>query len=98
MATIGVFNQTATGFQGEIKTALLHIANIAIERTTEKTKENSPDFKIATPNGYLGSGWEKKSKEGKTYVSVSLDDPALPGPLYARLMPTEDHWVCMWSR
>jgi len=44
--------------------------------------------------------WKKTSNEGRFYVSVKLDDPSFPAPIYATLVEGEeaDSYSLIWSR
>src|SRR3546814_2751193 len=37
----------------------------------------------------LGAAWKKTSREGRDYISVKLDDPSFPAPVYATLSETD---------
>jgi uncharacterized protein (DUF736 family) len=47
----------------------------------------------------FGAAWKKTSGEGRDYLSVKLDDPSFPAPIYATLVEEEDdtHGL-IWSR
>ena len=56
---------------------------------------------VIAGNGYeLGAAWAKVSRNDRGYLSVSIDDPALPAPIYARLIPSETagQHDLLWSR
>jgi uncharacterized protein (DUF736 family) len=88
---------------GEIKTLTLHRANVEF-RNVNKSSENEPDYRIieesAAGSVELGAAWKRKSEAGREFLSVSLDDPALPRPLSAALMPSDDgaSAILIWSR
>jgi len=47
----------------------------------------------------FGAAWKKTSNEGREYLSVKLDDPSFPAPIYATLVEGEDDTHTMiWSR
>ena len=57
------------------------------------------DIEINANNG-KDAAWSKRSKEGKAYLSLLLDEPSLPAPFYANLLPDDqgrDHSL-IWSR
>lgn len=37
----------------------------------------------------LGAAWQKTSEQGCDYLSVNLDDPSFPAPIYATLAEVE---------
>jgi uncharacterized protein (DUF736 family) len=48
----------------------------------------------------IGAVWQKRSNEGREYLSVKLDDPSFTAPIYANLFEDEDGEVynLIWSR
>ena len=54
----------------------------------------------APHNIEIGAAWAKRSNEGRTYLSVKLDDPSFPAPIYASLVKGEgdDSFNLIWSR
>ncbi|MDR6667917.1 DUF736 domain-containing protein [Rhizobium sp. 1399] len=98
MATIGTFTSTETGFSGSIRTLALNVkARIArIDNPTDK----GPHFRIFAGAVELGAAWQKTSEQGRDYLSVKLDDPSFPAPIYATLSEVEgdDGYQLIWSR
>ena len=98
MATIGTFTKTENGFAGAVKTLTLNVkARLA---PSEKTSDKAPDFRIFAGQTEFGAAWKKKSSEGREYLSVKLDDPSFPAPIYASLVEAEgeDGYALIWSR
>ena len=103
MAIIGKFinDENDQGFTGTIKTLTL---NCDVEvRPVEKDNDKAPDFRIYTAEDGIetGAGWSKVSRERRDYVSIKLDDPSFPAPIYGSLvevpdMPGAHHLI--WSR
>jgi uncharacterized protein (DUF736 family) len=83
MATIGTFTKTENGgFTGTVTTLALHVkARIS---PAEKANDKAPDFRVFAGPTEFGAAWKKKSNEGREYLSVKLDDPSFPAPIYAR--------------
>lgn len=99
MANIGTFTSTKTGFTGQIKTLALNV-KARFERI-ENPSENGPHFRIFSGNVELGAAWQKHSEQsGRDYLSVKLDDPSFPGPIYATLVEVEgaEGLFLIWSR
>jgi uncharacterized protein (DUF736 family) len=99
MATIGSFTTNTKGeFTGVIKTLTLNTK--ATLRPVEKEGEKSPDFRIQSGDMDIGAAWKKTSREGRDYISVKLDDPSFPAPIYATLSETETAGAhaLIWSR
>ena len=99
MATIGTFSKSETGYTGSIKTLNLNVkANIV---PTEANSERSPNYRIFAGNVEIGAGWNQTGRDsGRSYVSVKLDDPSLPAPIFASLIKSEDQegFTLIWSR
>ena len=99
MATIGTFTANSKGeIAGVIKTLTLNTKTTL--RPVEKEGEKSPDFRISTADMDIGAAWKKTSREGRDYISVKLDDPSFPAPVYATLSETDTAgtYALIWSR
>lgn len=69
-------------------------------RSTYDT-DKGPHFRIfAGSSVELGAAWQKVSNEGRDYLSVKLDDPSFPAPIYATLIEVEgeEGLQLIWSR
>ncbi|MBX4967762.1 DUF736 domain-containing protein [Rhizobium binae] len=99
MATIGTFASTETGFTGSIRTLALNVkARIA---RIENPSDKGPHFRIYAGAVELGAAWQKRSNESdRDYLSVKLDDPSFPAPIYATLTEVEGQvgFQLIWSR
>ena len=101
MATIGTFHKQADGsYAGAIKTLSLNV-KAAQFRASETDNEKGPDFRIFAGATEFGAAWKKTARETqREYLSVKLDDPSFPAPIYASLVEAEDgsgHNL-IWSR
>jgi uncharacterized protein (DUF736 family) len=99
MANIGTFTTTKNGFTGQIKTLALNV-KARLERV-ENPSENGPQFRIYSGSVELGAGWQKQAKDTeRDYISVKLDDPSFPAPIYATLIEVEgqEGLQLIWSR
>ncbi|TGS14238.1 DUF736 domain-containing protein [Mesorhizobium sp. M2E.F.Ca.ET.209.01.1.1] len=99
MATIGTFISTANGFTGTIKTLNLNV-KARIERV-EAPSDKGPHFRIYSAAVELGAAWQKTAKETeRDYLSVKLDDPSFPAPIYATLIEVDgqEGFQLIWSR
>jgi uncharacterized protein (DUF736 family) len=99
MATIGTFTKTESSneFTGAVKTLSLNVKTkfVPVDRESDK----APDYRILAGPVEFGAGWKKTAQNGKTFVSVKLDDPSFASPLYANLIEGEDGvHTLIWSR
>jgi len=99
MATIGSFTCDASSvFSGTIRTLTLNVK--ASIKPAQKDNDKAPDYRVMNSAGVeFGAGWTRMSREDRPYVSIKLDDPSLPAPIYATLVEGEDgaHNL-FWSR
>jgi uncharacterized protein (DUF736 family) len=99
MATIGTFTSNGNGFSGSIRTLALN-AKAKLVRV-ENPSEKGPHFRIFASNVELGAAWQKTARDTeRDYLSVKLDDPSFPAPIYATLIEVEgqDGLQLIWSR
>ncbi|MER8949829.1 DUF736 domain-containing protein [Mesorhizobium sp. M0910] len=99
MATIGTFTSSGNGFTGTIKTLNLNVkAKLA---RVDNPSDKGPHFRIFSGSVELGAAWQKVSRETERgYLSVKLDDPSFPAPIYATLIEVEgeEGLQLIWSR
>jgi uncharacterized protein (DUF736 family) len=99
MATIGTFTAADNGYIGSIKTLTLNVKAKFV--ATEKENDKAPDFRIIAGAVECGAAWKKTARESdREYLSVKLDDPCFPAPIYASLVKSEgdDSFTLIWSR
>jgi len=99
MATIGTFTASDNGYSGSIKTLTLNIKAKFV--ASEKDHEKAPDYRIFAGSTEFGAAWKKTARDSdREYLSVKLDDPSFPAPLYASLVKVEDDdsFTLIWSR
>lgn len=97
MATIGTFTAQGDSFNGSIKTLTLNVRQ-AVLRPTEKSDDKAPDYRIFAGQTEFGAAWKKMSQQNRAYLSVKLDDPSFPAPIYATLVETDAGHSLIWSR
>lgn len=97
MATIGTFTQQGDGYTGSIKTLTLNVKAAQL-RPNDKTDEKAPDYRIFSGQTEFGAAWKKTSQQNREYLSVKLDDPSFPAPIYASLVEVEGGHSLIWSR
>ena len=98
MATIGSFTKSGDRYTGAVRTLTLNVkAQIA---PAEKENDKAPDYRVFAGQIELGAAWRKTSGTGREYLSVKLDDPSLPAPIYASLVEAEGEgeFTLIWSR
>ncbi|NTH43977.1 DUF736 domain-containing protein [Agrobacterium rhizogenes] len=99
MATIGTFTKTDSGYTGSVKTLTLNVKAKFVP--AEGENERGPDFRIFAGATEFGAAWKKTARETqREYLSVKLDDPSFPAPIYASLVEAEDGegQALIWSR
>ena len=99
MATIGTFTKTENGFTGTIKTLSLNVKTVKFV-PAEGDSERGPNFRIFA-SAEFGAAWKKTARETqREYLSVKLDDPSFPAPIYASLVEAEggESYNLIWSR
>ena len=98
MAKIGAFSKTEHGYKGRVRTLTL---NTEVELVlTEAGGEGAPQYRIYSYGSELGAAWEKTSESGIDYLSLKLDDPTFPAPIYASLFADNegDKYSLVWQR
>jgi uncharacterized protein (DUF736 family) len=98
MAIIGTFTKSGDDFTGVVRTPALNVkAKITL---AQKENDKAPDYRIFSGQTEFGAGWQKTSGAGRQYLSVKLDDPTFPAPIYASLVAIEgrDGYSLIWSR
>ena len=100
MATIGTFKKSGNEFQGEIFTLSVQAKGVRIVPETARTGENAPSHRVVIGRVEVGACWARRSEEGRDYLSVKLDDPSLPTPIFANLFDDEggETYSLVWSR
>jgi uncharacterized protein (DUF736 family) len=99
MATIGTFTAADNGYTGSVKTLTLNVKAKFV--ATEKDNDKAPDYRIIAGAIECGAAWKKTARDSdREYLSVKLDDPCFPAPIYASLVKGEgdDAFTLIWSR
>jgi len=98
MATIGTFTRAGDSFTGSVKT--LSINAKATIKPADKASDKAPDYRVFAGAIEFGAAWKKTSGEGRAYLSIKLDDPSFPAPIYATLVEGEEagSYSLIWSR
>jgi len=99
MANIGTFAKAEDGtLNGFIKTLQLNTKAKFVP--LDPTSEGAPHFRIFAGNVEIGAAWKKVSQQDRPYVSVKLDDPSLPAPIFASLHEDDQpgQFSMIWTR
>lgn len=97
MATIGTFTASSNGFTGSVKTLTLNVKATFV--ASEKDNDKAPDYRIRSGTTEFGAAWRKTARDSdREYLSVKLDDPSFPAPIYASLGEGDDSYTLIWSR
>ncbi|HEX3982783.1 MAG TPA: DUF736 domain-containing protein [Acidisoma sp.] len=97
---IGTFKKTETnGLTGVIRTITLNL-EATFEPIADRTGDKMPDYRVTTGEIEIGAAWKKESEAGNAYLSVSLDDPSLPAPIWCAMVKTgaEHGYSLVWER
>ncbi len=99
MANIGTFTKAEDGtLNGTIKTLQLNTKAKFVPLNA--TSNGGPDFRIFAGNVEIGAAWKKLSQQERPYLSVKLDDPSLPAPIFASLHEDNEagQFSMIWTR
>lgn len=103
MPQIGQFTRDESGFTGRIQTLTLD-CELSIVPAEHSDTENAPAYRVHhgdTDGPEIGAAWTRTGEKAGEYLSVLLDDPALPQPIRANLFRDDDagtSWSLHWSR
>jgi uncharacterized protein (DUF736 family) len=104
MAYIGHFTRTKDGYRGHIKTLTLD-AGVTLVPTQQADAENAPDYHVVIGTDdhshEIGAGWKRTGEKAGDYVSLLIDDPALPQPINANLFRSVNEkgtYLLTWNR
>jgi len=90
MPIIGTFSAVKDGYAGTIRTLTLNI-KVQLVANDRREADGAPDFRIVAGPAEIGAAWRRTRKGSEeTYLSVKLDDPALPQPIWGALLEGTD--------
>ena len=90
-------------YLGEITTLTVQRIEVVF-RPTDKAGDKEPDYRIVQERDggtvEFGAAWKRSSERGRDFLSVVLDDPALPTTLNAALFLSDrgDQANLVWQR
>jgi uncharacterized protein (DUF736 family) len=85
-------------FEGKLKTATLNLHLKLQPIGDAEANDNKPDFRAKIGSFEAGAGWNKISDNQNPYISVQIDAPEFPNPIYANLVQKDDQYILIWSR
>ncbi|MDF1836067.1 MAG: DUF736 domain-containing protein [Alteraurantiacibacter sp. bin_em_oilr2.035] len=105
MPQIGQFTRDETGFTGRIHTLTLS-RELIIVPAEHSDAENAPAYRIHYGDAdgpEVGAAWTRTGEKAGKYLSVLLDDPALPQPIRVRVVvpgmnSLGTSWSLHWTR
>ena len=103
MPQIGTFTRETTGFVGRIQTVTLSL-DVVLVPAEMSDAEHAPDYRIHQGDDEgpeIGAGWKRSGERAGEFISLVIDDPALPQPIRANLFRTDDAgsiWSLHWNR
>jgi len=100
MPVVGTFTAVKDGYAGTIRTLILN-SKVQILANDRREGEGAPEFRILVGPTEIGAAW-RKTKRGsdETYLSVMLDDPCLPQPIWGVLIVAAEGGTArlLWRR
>ena len=96
MARIGMFNKIGDNYRGFICTINI---SISVDIKTLPV-DNTSDYIVMHGIREIGRGWRRIDRHEVSYISLKIDDPAFPSPIYATLVKNglSDDYDLEWSR
>jgi uncharacterized protein (DUF736 family) len=90
MPVIGTFSAVKDGYAGRIRTLTMSVP-VRLVANDGKDADGAPDFRIMSGMIEIGAAWRRTRKgTQEPYLSVKLDDPALPQPIWGALFEASD--------
>ena len=103
MSQIGQFTREEMGFTGQVRTLTLDVS-LALVPVENTETENAPAYRVHAGDAEgpeVGAAWKRSGEKAGEYLSVLLDDPALPQPIRANLFRDDGAgaaWSLHWTR
>lgn len=97
------YDREHNSFAGSVRTLTIVRDNIVL-KPLQKTGDKAPDYRVLAQWGEggvdIGAGWRRSSENGRGFISVVLDDPALHTPISAAMFLAADETTAtlVWSR
>jgi uncharacterized protein (DUF736 family) len=98
------YDKARDAYTGELATLTVAARKVAFQ-PIEAKGDKGPSYRVVSPGKTgdveLGAAWKKRSEEGRDYLSVKLDDPALTQPINGAMVASGDKadaFILVWSR
>ena len=98
------YDKTGDTYTGELASLTVATRKVVFQ-PSKATGEKAPAYRVVSQSKAgdieLGAAWKKRTEEGRDYLSVKLDDPALGQPFNCALMASKDNtekFILLWSR
>ena len=89
-----IYSSASDSYAGELYSAVLP-GKVSIEPNPNRGGK-APDYRLLAESREIGAAWKRMSREkGTPFLSVQIDDPALPAPINATLSQAGE---LIWSR
>jgi uncharacterized protein (DUF736 family) len=86
MPVIGSFSAVKDGYAGTIRTLTLNI-KVQLIANDRREADSASDFRIMAGTAEIGAAWRRPRRSSdETYLSIRLDDPVLPHPIFGALI------------
>ena len=97
-------NEARDTYTGELSTLTAGTRKLVFQPIEAKSNK-APSHRVVSLSKAgdveLGAAWKKRSEEGRYYLSVKLDDPALAQPINCAMVESGDEpngFILVWSR
>jgi len=104
MTKIGHFTSTPDGFHGRVRTLTLDL-ELCLVPAEKSDADNAPDYRIHLGSNdqgsEVGAAWKRTGGRAGAYVSLQIDDQALPHAISANLFrsaPDDPAHHLVWNR
>ena len=86
--------------QARKRNGRLQKKNVRLVAEEASENENTPSHRVFAAKTEIGACRQKSFKEGRDYLSMTLDDPSFTAPIFASLFADEDGktFNLIWSR
>ncbi len=97
------FDDETNTYTGDVTALTFQRSKVQL-RAVEKSGDKEPDYRVVAETEFgtveFGAAWKRTSENGRNFLSVSIDDPALSGSLNAALFASDDgeKAVLVWNR